>query len=217
MTQRVWRPARRAGETGSSPVQGAFSGRSRAARQPSDMRSKAGSTPAGPTGEWTGAAPARSHEPPEAGSTPASPTGSAKLPPWPSGDGTSPTKRHSPQVRVLPGVLAYGKQPDTGCRAAPQEPVPPAGLEPAVNASTSGRCRRHWATGVALQNQSGKRESNPPRGAHETLLEPLQSIPQSIGPARVEPASDRVSGGRLAAQSTARTSALYGNRTRLSR
>src|SRR5437764_10126705 len=27
--------------------------------------------------------------------------------------------------------------------------------------------------------QSGKRESNPPRRAHETLLEPLQSIPQS--------------------------------------
>ena len=58
-------------------------------------------------------------------------------------------------------------------------PVPPAGLEPAVNASTSGRCRRRWATGVAVQNQSGKRESNPPREAHETLLEPLQSIPQS--------------------------------------
>ena len=48
-----------------------------------------------------------------------------------------------------------------------------------MNASTSGRCRRRWATGVAVQNQSGKRESNPPRRAHETLLEPLQSIPQS--------------------------------------
>ena len=48
-----------------------------------------------------------------------------------------------------------------------------------MNASTSGRCRRRWATGVAVQNQSGKRESNPPREAHETLLEPLQSIPQS--------------------------------------
>src|SRR5688500_89095 len=49
VTQRVWRPARQAGETGSSPVQGADSGRGRAARQPSDTRYKAGSTPAGPT------------------------------------------------------------------------------------------------------------------------------------------------------------------------
>ena len=51
VTQRVWRPACRAGETGSSPVQGASSGRSRAARRPSDTRWKAGSTPAGPT-DW---------------------------------------------------------------------------------------------------------------------------------------------------------------------
>jgi hypothetical protein len=64
------------------------------------------------------------------------------------------------------------------CLTPVHSAVPPAGLEPAVNASTSGRCRRRWATGVA-ENQSGKRESNPPRRAHETLLEPLQSIPQS--------------------------------------
>ena len=37
--------------------------------------------------------------------------------PCPSGNGTWLTSRGS-QVRVLPGVLVYGKQPDTGCRAA---------------------------------------------------------------------------------------------------
>src|SRR5262249_34347528 len=49
----------------------------------------------------------------------------------------------------------------------------------------------------------------------ETLLEPLQSIPQSVGPAGVEPAFHRVSDGCLAARLRPDQSALYGNRTRL--
>ena len=71
----------------------------------------------------------------EADSTPASPTGFAELPPWPSGDGTSPTKRQSPQVRVLPGVLRSGLEsgPQHGLisRSTPVQIRPPQlyGLE----------------------------------------------------------------------------------------
>lgn len=78
------------------------SGRSRAERQPSDTRSKAGSTPAGPTVivSWSSGVLAtptrwRSLVQIQPGLLPL---------PWPSGDGTSLTPRGS-QVRVLPGVL----------------------------------------------------------------------------------------------------------------
>jgi hypothetical protein len=49
---------------------------------------------------------------------------------------------------------AYETVLGTRLQSTPQS-VPPAGLEPAVNASTSGRCRRRWATGVAIVVPAG--------------------------------------------------------------
>jgi hypothetical protein len=137
VTQRVWRPACRAGETGSSPVQGADSGRGRAARQPSDTRFEAGSTPAGPTTQSRGAARSarRAHIAEAAGSNPAGTTG--RSPPWPSGDGTSLTWR-GPQVRVLPGVLAACGVDWSQVPARPHKPSH-AGSNPASATACCGR------------------------------------------------------------------------------
>ncbi len=57
VTQQVWRSGRQPDQTGSSPVQGAdLRAGDRAVRQPSDTRFEAGSTPAGPTLWFRGAA-----------------------------------------------------------------------------------------------------------------------------------------------------------------
>ena len=66
--------------------------------------------------------------------------------------------------------------------------------------------------------QSGKPESNRPGGFMRPRWNRLRSIPQSfgpVGPAGVEPAFHCVSDGCLAARLRPETSALYGNRTRL--
>ncbi len=119
--------------------------------------------------------------------------------------------------------------------------VPPAGLEPAL-ASTSGRCRRRWATGEEVSrpgwirtsdlrdvsaastpgcstelSQVGEAGIEPAWWAHETPLEPppVHSPGKSVGPAGVEPAFHRVSTVASPLGFGPLRSALYGNRTRL--
>ena len=89
------------------------SGRSRAARRPSDTRFEAGSTPAGPTGEWTGAVPAGPHEPSEAGSTPASPTG------WSRGAARSARRAHIAEVAGSNPAGTTGAYPRGPAATAP--------------------------------------------------------------------------------------------------
>jgi hypothetical protein len=97
-----------------------------------------------------------------------------------------------PDVRLATAVSRLDEQPKGG----------PAGGRTRSSALTRAACGRNTSrpSSCGVNIQSGKRESNPPRRAHETLLEPLQSIPQSVGPAGVEPAFHRVSDGRLAAR-----------------
>ncbi len=76
-----------------------------------------------------------------------------------------------------------------------KQSVPPAGLETAVNASTSGRCRRRWATGV----------SDSRAGRSRTCLIPLirrsprrsaSARAPAVPPAGFEPAAFSASGRR---------------------
>ena len=68
------------------------------------------------------------------------------LPPWPSGDGTSLTKRQSSQVRVLPGVLRSGLEPGSQhgliSRPTPVQIRPP---------------QLTWSGSVAAARRPGKR------------------------------------------------------------
>jgi hypothetical protein len=63
--------------------------------------------------------------------------------------------------------------------------------------------------------QSRERESNPPRAAYETALEPLQSIPQQVTSGGFEPPASTMSGWRALRCSTRSVSPAGRSRTYL--
>ena len=123
-------PASNPGAVGSNPTDLAQHRTvSREARDPSDTRGNAGSIPAGPTETTL---------------------------PWPSGNGTSFTRRGS-QVRVLPGVLRAEQAPRLNNGLLVQPGTTP-GLHPGNRGSTPRRSTHFCAT-------------CPPSGARRTGLD----------------------------------------------
>lgn len=115
----------------------------REARGPSDTRGNAGSNPAGPTRQSRGAVWSARH--PDmveiAGSNPA---GTTDILPWPSGNGSSFTRRRA-QVRVLPGVLRSGLesgfQHGLISRSTPVQIRPPQLARPSTQTGKAARSR----------------------------------------------------------------------------